>query len=159
MLKTSIFSLFLQDRRKKIKFSVMCYLSSACMVSICTMITFCRLVKGWPHNKCSHTDEWNKIQMLWKKRRYWFPSLLFFSHIVFKSFLLQIRLTSGFCVRRVIYFWCLATFFMFTECSCRRCPVLWGELYKFRISFLSISAVYSKYFCIYCFKLILYTAE
>ena len=48
---------------------------------------------------------------------------------------------------------------MFTDCSCSRCPELGEELYKLRLSFLSISLVYSKYYSIYCCKLILYTDE
>ena len=53
----------------------------------------------------------------------------------------------------------LSTFFMFTDCSFSRCLELGEELYKLRLSFLSISSVYSKYYSSYCCKLILYTDE
>ena len=48
---------------------------------------------------------------------------------------------------------------MFTECSCSRCPELGEERYKFRLSFLSISSPYSKYYSIFSYKLISYTDE
>ena len=58
-----------------------------------------------------------------------------------------------------LFFIYLSTFFMFTDCSCSRCPELGEELYKLRLSFLSISSVYSKYHSSYSCKLISYPDE
>ena len=76
-----------------------------------------------------------------------------------KNFTTNSQHHSAFYVLFCLFLIYLSAFFMFTDCSCSRCPELGEELYKLRLSFLSISSVYSKYYSSYCCKLIVCTDE